>query len=158
MTRATLTLAALLFAAGCLPLAAQAQERGQVGLSLKGQLYPHAGLYWQATDRIALRGSIYAVGGGESALDISDSFMLSFAGLYHWRIDDALSSYAGADLAFFEIGGDAVFLGPLYGAQYRLHPRFSVFGEVGLSFAISEGNTMQMFNTGAGIVFFFGGS
>ncbi len=146
----------ILFTALCLTLstAAMAQERGQVGISLKAQTAPQIGLQWQASERIAVRGSAFIQGGGENAVDFFDSFIVSFYPSYRWPVDVGLNTYVGPDLTYSKFT-DQWFLGAIWGARYHVHERFDVFGEFGLSFDIdNHTDAMQMFNTGAGIVFY----
>lgn len=133
---------------------AMAQEQGQVGISLKAQSVPHIGVQWQATDRIAVRGSAFIQGGGENAVDFLHSFIVSIYPSYRWPVDVGLTTYVGPDLTYSEFSQEW-FLGGIWGARYHAHERFDVFGEFGLSFDITDSvDAMQMFNTGAGIVFY----
>lgn len=83
-----------------------------------------------------------------------DSYIIGLSALYRFPIDTALATYIGPDFTYsaFE---ETSFLGAIFGAQYQLHPRFGVFGEVGLSLGLGEiGTTLTLFNTGAGVVFY----
>lgn len=144
----------------CVANSVCAQEQGQVGVSAKAQLFPQAGLYWQIIDPLALRGGIFLIGGnnGGSPVDISDFFIASLAITWRWRMDDQLSIYTGPDFTYSDFVRD-LFIGLVAGAQYQIYPRFGLYGELGVSLDVIDGvDTVQMFNTGIGIIVFFNGS
>ena len=134
---------------------AAAQRAGQVGLVVKAQLIPQVGLVFQATNGFSLRALFYAEGGGDEVIDLDDAVRLSIAALYRFHADDDLHTYAGVDFtaSSFE---DENYLGPLFGVQYQPHPRFGLFGEFGFSVDVGDSvEIVSMFNTGAGVVFYF---
>ena len=149
----TLVFAALLLS----PVAAAAQEKGQVGVFMG---YPSLGLVWQATERIGVRPEIgFSSGSGETELSESSSSSVSLGAsiLFYAAKRENAALYFAPRYAYshstseFEstspFGGDGALkiksnssqLSGSVGAQYWLGKRFSLFGEAGIQY--TWGNT-----------------
>jgi hypothetical protein len=125
--------------------------------------YPASvGLIWHVTERLAVRpelsfsfGTTEGTGAGtfETSSD-SWSVDIGVSALFHLRQWDALRTYVAprftysrgestVDSSSFtgtttELNTSGVTIAGLFGASYALHPRFSVFGEVGVGFSDSQ--------------------
>src|SRR5215471_15907591 len=131
--RYALVLSALLLAAP----AARAQESGQVGLEFGTNA---VGVLYHLNDSIAVRPEVTFAIGGSATSDIN-SWGVGGSALFYLNHVEKLSTYfvprfmyqrnsasgGGIDLVTntYDVSGS-------FGAQYALHRRFSVFGEVGL--------------------------
>jgi Outer membrane protein beta-barrel domain len=167
-----------------------AQEKGALGVVMG---YPTSiGLIYHVSDRFALRPEVtFAVVGTESDTDFSssegDTWSLGFAisGNFYVGQWDKLRSYVNARYSYShaETTTSTTLLPPLsenneatltsnahgffgmFGAEYSLHDRFSVFGEVGLGYtrqrseseATGGKSTGHQFGprTAVGVTFYF---
>jgi Outer membrane protein beta-barrel domain len=163
-----------------------AQEKGQAGITMG---YPASiGLVYHVSDKIAVRPDVaFSHSSGETATPVgaitsdSSSFSVGVSALLYLREWDKLRTYVSprygfsrtsADTDSIVIGGSSVHtsttthaFGGLFGAQYSLHRRFSVFGEVGINVSHGTGtsdstSTTSTSNsissrTGAGLIFYF---
>ena len=170
-------LVALLF----LPSVAAAQERGDVGVFMG---YPNLGFVWQVSDKVAIRpeisfsststeiesnfgGSgtshIWSVGFGASALlylNDADRLRTYLAPQFTYNRADVETddSINGTDSDSYGFAG-------LFGAQYSLNDRFSIFGELGLGYSHSSTESplssttsksdRWSTRTGVGVILFF---
>jgi hypothetical protein len=178
---------ALAALAGVLVVAgpAQAQEAGQVGITMG---YPASvGLVWHVTDKVAVRPEAsFALGSSETRSEIFDTegdsstFATGVAALFSVREWDRVRAYAGPHFAYgrtnsnsesilddvTELTATTYQVDGLFGVQYTPHPRFAVFGELGFGYTNretkSDGATLVLesrswgTHTGAGIIFYFG--
>jgi hypothetical protein len=150
--------------------------------------YPSTfGVVWEVNDRLALRPELsFSVGTSEgSAAGVpgtsSDTWAVGVgvSALIYLKKWDALQTYVAPRFTYSRgtssvesaFGGDndlkseGFTLNGLFGAQYALHRRFSVFGEVGVGFSNGEttlsgvdGRTESTSfgtRTGVGVIFFF---
>ena len=163
---------------------AYAQEAGQVGLTMG---YPASvGLVWHVTDRMAVRPEMsFALGSSETHSDVfetegeSSTFGTGVATLFSLREWDQVRAYAGPRFTYSrttsksesllddvtELTATTYDVAGLFGVQYTPHPRFAVFGEVGVGYSNretkSDGTALVLESrswgtqTGAGIIFYF---
>ncbi len=172
------------------PAAAGAQEKGDAGLTMG---YPSAiGLIYHVTDRFAIRPEItFSVSSGKNESPTSTTegdtvaVGVGISGIFYMRQDDKLRTYVCPRYAYThgESTTTSSFLAPLvidseittttnahsilgtFGAQYAVHERFSIFGEVGAGYTHQRGHseisglksTTNQFatRTGAGVIFYF---
>jgi len=182
--RASAALIVLLSAA----TSAHAQEKGDWGLTMG---YPSAaGLIWHGSDRLALRPDLTFSGSTSKAEALgitgtsgySTSVGVGISLLYYLRQWDGLRTYVCPRFSYSRATSSVESLaGPglitdltisgysgsgLFGAQYSLHRRFSVFAEVGFGFtdqtsSSSAGSTARTDSigwgtrTGIGAAFYF---
>jgi hypothetical protein len=181
---------AITAATGCLVLlsapAALAQEKGQVGITMG---YPASvGLVWHVTDKVAIRPefliarsstetTVPFLGGAESS---SWNVGTGVSALFYVQRWENLRTYVSPRFSYsratstFDAAptGDegtstntAYSISGLFGAQYSLGRKFSVFGEVGFGFSDTtsrselsdvrtNGQTWGT-RTGLGVVFYF---
>jgi hypothetical protein len=138
------------------PAAASAQERGQAGLAMG---YPAVGLMWHVTDDIALRPDVAVSKGSTTSTSgfSTDSWSVGvgLSALFYVARWDSLRAYVSPHVAYtksksstetgspilpsIETTGSSYGVAGSFGTQYSLSRRFSVFGEVGLSY--SHGRT-----------------
>jgi hypothetical protein len=162
------------------------QEPGnRIGITMG---YPSTfGVVWEVNDRFALRPELsFSVGTSEGTADgvagtSSDTWTIGFgvSALIFLKQWDAVQTYIAPRFTYSRgtstvesvFGGDndltseGFSLNGLFGAQYALHRRFSVFGEVGVGFTNSEtrlssidGKTESTSfgtRTAVGVIFFF---
>jgi opacity protein-like surface antigen len=172
------------------PAAALAQEPGDIGVTMG---YPGGiGIVYHVSDRVAIRPEITfsaTSGDSESSLSTteSDSTAVGIGGsvLFYLKEWDKLQSYFAPRYTYTHASTSSTstpqlpaigaiesttttnahaFVGT-FGAQYALHERFSVFGEVGAGYThqratsdISgiESTTSQFTTrTGVGVIFYF---
>jgi hypothetical protein len=134
----------------CFAGSAAAQEAGQAGITMG---YPASiGVMWHVSERVAVRPelSLTVTGSSTSGQGSSDtdSWVLGtgVSVLFYMRKADSLSTYLAPRFTytrnesngFTDAGGTSYAIAGLFGAQYSLSPRFSVFGEVGLGFSRQE--------------------
>jgi hypothetical protein len=150
--------------------------------------YPSTfGVVWEVNDRLALRPELsFSVGTSEGIAEgvsgtSSDTWAVGFgvSALIYLKQWDALQTYVaprftysrGTSTVESAFGGESDLtsegfsLNGLFGAQYALHRRFSVFGEVGVGFTGSETRLSRVdgktestsfgTRTGVGVIFFF---
>ena len=193
-TRVTtaLTVCALLAAAsaGAQTATAQAipfQDPGnRIGITMG---YPSTfGVVWELNDRLALRPEVsFTIGTSEATAagisgTSSDTWSVGFgvSALIYLTKWEALRTYVAPRFTYSRgtssvetgFGGDndleseGILLNGLFGAEYALHRRFSVFGEVGVGFSSGETRLSAPVNgktettsfgtrTGVGVIFFF---
>lgn len=161
------------------------EPENRIGLTMG---YPSSfGVVWEVNDRLALRPELsFSVGTSEgSAAGVtrtsSDTWTvgLGISALIYLKNWDALKTYVAPRFTYSRgtssvesgFGGDndlkseGFTLNGLFGAQYALHRRFSVFGEVGVGFSDGEttlsgidGRTESTSfgtRTGVGVILFF---
>jgi opacity protein-like surface antigen len=139
----------LLVALLLVPSVAAAQERGDVGVFMG---YPSLGLVWHVSERVAIRPEI-SFSSTSTEVDSSGGTGTS----HNWNVkvgvsallylDDAdrLRTYVAPQVTYTRtngetssvlssIVGNSYGLAGLFGAQYSLNDRFSMFGEVGLGY------------------------
>jgi hypothetical protein len=166
--------------AGCVavPGVAAAQETGQAGITMG---YPESiGVIWHVTDTVAVRPEFaFAHTTSDSDLPFADTTFSStsggigVSGLFYFHRADNLRpyfaprwSYTHADPSQSASANTNTISG-LFGAQYAVGKRFSVFGETGLSYSRTtakgdadlatitlHGNAFGT-RTGAGVIFYF---
>ena len=138
-----------------LALQAQAQSSRQVGFTVKSQLImSQFGLLVHPANHVSLRLTAYAEGSHERVIDVEDGIQVSASILYHIPVDGQLSTYFGPDFTHSNIV-DENYLGGIVGAYLKLHPRFAVYGEFGVSVDIGDTvETISMFNTGVGVALY----
>ena len=150
--------------------------------------YPSSfGVVWEVNDRLALRPELsFSVGTSEGSAGgvtgtSSDTWTvgLGISALIYLKNWDALKTYVAPRFTYSRatssvesaFGGDndlkseGFTVNGLFGAQYALHRRFSVFGEVGVGFSDGETtlsgidsrteSTSFGTRTGVGVIFFF---
>jgi hypothetical protein len=167
---------ALLF----VPSVAAAQEPGDVGVFMG---YPSLGLIWHVSERVAIRPEI-------SFSSTSTEIDSPFGGIgtsHNWNVKvgasalvylndaDRLRTYVAPQFTYVRTKGETSsslselvantygFAG-LFGAQYSLNDRFSVFGELGVGYTHAStgdriGTDSQADNwgtrTGVGVILYF---
>jgi hypothetical protein len=164
------------------PVAAAAQERGQVGVTMG---FPASvGFIWHATDRVALRPEIdFAFGSSKSDINDnitteSDSRAFSIGASLLWYLTPAaehVHPYISPRVVFFkstserddlpDADSDGLDLSASFGVQYAPVPHFSVFGEVGIVYTNAEGSfgdsqsssTAFGTRTAVGVIYYFSG-
>jgi hypothetical protein len=169
------------------PAVVDAQEKGQTGITMG---YPAAiGVVWHATDRIAIRPELqFSAGTSESTpagfdgtSSSSWSVGVGVSALFYLNQWDGLRTYVAPRFSYLKarssvdvggpFGGDSTLrsssyaITGLFGAQYSLHRRFSVFGEVGLGFTDQDSTSSVLTirsssntwgtRTGVGVLFYF---
>ena len=163
------------------PEMASAQDVGQTGITMG---YPESiGLLWHVTDKVAVRPEFSF---NHSTTDtnvpfINDSISSTAVGvgasvLFYLKQYDSLRTYVAPQWTYDHAGpgsgttSHANSISGLFGAQYALGKRFSVFGETGLAFSRStakgdvaiattdvltvKGNSFGT-RTGAGVILYF---
>jgi len=179
----------LFLAAGLLFLArgtASAQDAGKVGVTMG---YPSSfGIVWHVSDKVAIRPELTL--GGASSESTSGSFASTndnwnvgtgVSVLFYLKTYDQLKTYFSPRLTYGRSSSETTGSGVttttvettttntgvagMFGAQYRLGDKFSVFGEVGLGYnhAKSTGSGQAQTSTanswstrtGVGVVFYF---
>jgi hypothetical protein len=160
---------------------AGAQDTGKVGITMG---YPGSvGILWHATDRIALRPEL-SLGGGHSESSNSDSLSVTtgVSALFYGASIDNVRTYVSPRVTYGHSGLDTD--GPTgnrlhsstrawsaagsFGAQYAPNKRFSVFGELGFGYSLTESTplvvtqsvskiraTSWATRTGVGVVLYF---
>jgi hypothetical protein len=119
--------------------AARAQESGQVGLEFGSNA---VGVIFHLSDTIAVRPEVTFAVGGSATSDIN-AWGVGASALFYLNHVDKLSTYfvprfmyqrssTSGGLSGFELITNTYDVSGSFGAQYALHRRFSVFGEVGL--------------------------
>ena len=134
------------------PTVASAQERGDVGVFMG---YPNLGFIWHVSDKIAIRPEIdfsfsdneidSSFGNSSDATSWNVEFGAS--ALLYLNSADRLRTYVAPQFSYARastdsgsnilgglVGNTYGFAG-LFGAQYSLNDRFSVFGELGLGYS-----------------------
>jgi hypothetical protein len=177
-------------AALAVPTVAFAQEKGDAGLTMG---YPGAiGVIYHVTDRFAIRPEItFALSNGKSESPFStteaDSATIGVgvSGIFYLKQVDKLRTYVCPRYSYShsESTTTSSILTPIvddeeststhkahsfvgtFGAQYAVHERFSIFGEVGAGFThtasrselsgLSSSSNQLTTRTGAGVVFYF---
>ena len=172
------------------PMAALAQEKGDAGLTMG---YPGAiGVIYHVTDRFAIRPEItFAISNGKSETPFSTSegdtatIGVGVSGIFYLKQVDKLRTYICPRYTYSHSDSTTTssVLNPIlddeettstnnahafvgtFGAQYALHERFSIFGEVGAGFThthsrselsgLSSSSNQLSTRTGAGVVFYF---
>ena len=181
-----LTMIVLVSAARVSAQTAPQSEPTRVGITMG---YPASvGLIWELNDRLALRPEFsFSVGTSEgSAAGVSGtssdvwSVGIGVSALFYFAEWDALRTYVAPRFAYSrgstdiasafgsdsDLTSEGITLNGLFGAEYSLHRRFSVFGEVGLGYSSSEtrlsppvdGKTETSSvgtRTGVGVIFYF---
>ncbi len=151
--------------------------------------YPASiGLLYHVSDKIAVRPDVaFSHSSGETDTPVgtltsdSSSFSVGVSALFYLRDWDKLRTYVtprygysrtNSDTDSAVLGGSFVHtsttthaFGGLFGAQYSLHRRFSVFGEVGVNVTHGTGTSDSTTTTstsnsiasrsGAGVIFYF---
>jgi opacity protein-like surface antigen len=169
-----------------LPRPAAAQDPGDAGITMG---YPASiGVLWHATDRVAVRPEFsFSHSSGETdnvEFGFSTSATTLATGvsvLFYVREWDKLRTYVAPRYSFARTKSETDSAPPilvdsettstthsftgLFGVQYSLHDRFSVFGEVGVGFSHGTGNSNLTetksssdniaTRTGVGLVFYF---
>jgi hypothetical protein len=185
MTRVKRVALAALASVMLVAASAQAQEAGQVGITMG---YPASvGLVWHVTDKVALRPEVsFAFGSSETRSEIfetegdSSTFGTGVAALFSLREWDTVRAYSGPRFSYgrtnsnsesilddvTELTATTYEVTGLFGVQYTPHPRFAVFGEIGFAYSNretkSDGTRLVLetqswgTQTGAGIIFYFG--
>ena len=164
------------------PRIACAQEAGQKGLTMG---FPESiGLLWHVTDKVAVRPEFgFAHVTTDSNLPFTDgnvsstSIGVGVSALFYLKDYDNLRTYVAPRWVYnhTDPGGgttsSANTISGLFGAQYALGKRFSVFGEAGLAFSHStaksevavasiidtieaHGNSIGT-HTGVGVILYF---
>lgn len=152
--------AGLLAGLALLSGSAYAQEAGDTGLVMG---FPASvGMVWHATDRLAIRpaidfgGSSTETSGGAEIESESWTLGLSVGALFYLSEDNGVRTYVTPEFTFRRTNSNTDYSGMVipvgvslpdfdrsqnsygasgsFGAQYSMNTRFSVFGEVGLSF------------------------
>ena len=143
----------LLVALLLVPSVAAAQDPGDVGVFMG---YPSLGFVWQLSEKVAIRPEIsFATSTSDFDTDnplgvssSSDAWSIEFgaSALLYLNDDDRLRTYVAPRFAYAhsdassssvlgESAGSSYEFAGLFGGQYSLNDRFSVFGEVGVGYA-----------------------
>jgi hypothetical protein len=134
-----------------LPYTMYAQEKGRIGLTVKAQLIPHAGISYGISDNIQTRLSTYL---DFSDSDLTSSIMSSLCILLKVSSDKSLSTYIGPDITYDGFI-DKLFLGIILGTKYDIYKKINIYGEFGPSLKIGDGiEGVNFLNTGIGITYF----
>lgn len=81
--------------------------------------------------------------------------MSSLIFLIRLSSDESLSTYIGPDITYHGFI-DKFFIGIIFGAEYNVHKKLSLFGEFGPSLRIGDGiEAVTFLNTGVGIQYYF---
>ena len=164
--------------------AARAQERGDVGITMG---YPaSAGFVYHLTDRLAVRPEVSftfsdSASEGETTLLTTDStlFGTGVSAILYLARYDRLRTYVSPRYTYARAKStsESPFSGTsrttisshtvagTFGAQFSLHERFGVFGEVGVAYT-SQSNRSDVIDvlvdndsvasrTGVGVIFYF---
>jgi hypothetical protein len=145
------------------PAPARAQEKGKVGITMG---YPAAvGVLWHATENIAIRPEFtFSFSSADSDTGESDGSAVSVgvSALFYISRSDNLATYVSPRYSYLHSTSEAEFEGPQFiedsiesstnghafagsfGAQYFLGTRFSVFGELGLSYGRTTRSTDRL--------------
>jgi len=172
------------------PAAALAQDTGDAGVTMG---YPGAiGVIYHVTDRFAIRPEItFAITNGKSESSISTTegdtatIGVGVSGIFYLQQADKLRTYLCPRYTYTHSDSTTTssVLGPVFGdsettttnnahalvgtfgAQYSLHERFSIFGEVGAGFThtrsqsdlsgLSSSSNQLSTRTGAGVILYF---
>ena len=186
ISRVVLPMVAML----AVPAVAHAQEKGDAGLTMG---YPAAiGVIYHVTDRFAIRPEItFAISSGKSESPISASegdsttIGVGVSGIFYLKQADKLRTYLCPRYSYShsESTTTSSILSPIFddeestatnnshtftgtfGAQYALHERFSIFGEIGAGFTHTSSKSglsdfsshSNQFTTrsGVGVIFYF---
>jgi len=127
----------------CVPALAGAQDTSKIGITMG---YPASvGLLWHATESVAIRPAITFTHASQDRIPVDSwSFGLDLGALFYVKKYDNVRTYisprfsytrtsssvtpTGSDLTSHSTGGVGAF-----GTQFAPSPRFSVYGEVGIS-------------------------
>ena len=183
-TRVRRCIVALAAVMMCAARTARAQERGDAGITMG---YPaSAGFVYHVTDRVAIRPEVSfsfsdSSSEGETTLLTTDStqFGTGVSAILYLARYDKLRTYVSPRYTYARAKSTAEspFSGTTrttiashtvagtFGAQYALHERFNVFGEVGVAYT-SQSNTSGALDvrvetdsfasrTGVGVIFYF---
>jgi hypothetical protein len=124
----------------------RAQEVGHIGVTLA---YPAAiGVIWHATDQLAIRPDFSFVDTSSDALGSGTTVNFGVSGLWYFQRWDNLRAYITPRFGYSRfstsVSTTVLTSAPTtnaysgagsFGLQYRLHERFSVFGETGLQYS-----------------------
>ena len=163
----------------CAPVLAGAQDTSKVGITMG---YPGSvGLLWYVTDSVAIRPAITFSHSSNDGVPGSQgsSFGLDLGALLYVKKYDNVRTYISPRFSYTHTSTTLTSSGipPLeatsnstggagtFGAQFLASPRFSVYGEAGLSFAHRTSETKSVFPSsskgttwgtvaGVGIVFY----
>ena len=166
---------ALLF----VPSVAAAQQPGDVGVFMG---YPSLGLVWQVSEKVAIRPEIAF---SSTSSEVNSSFStgtshgwnlrVGGSALFYLKDADRLRTYVAPQFSYSrthtetssslsEAAGNTYGFAGLFGAQYSLNDRFSVFGELGVSYTHSTLSDLIRTDskadnwgtrTGVGVILFF---
>lgn len=142
------------------PSQALAQEEGRIGVTMG---YPSAvGVLWHVTEDVAIRPEFtFSWSSSESGFGESDGFSLGtgISALFYTSRSDSLATYFSPRYSFARTNTQRTFEGDefiepeiettarghafsgSFGAQYFLGSRFSMFGELGLTYSRSKAST-----------------
>jgi hypothetical protein len=124
----------------------RAQEVGQIGVTLA---YPAAiGVIWHAMDQLAIRPDFSFSDSSSDTLGSATTLNFGVSGLWYFQRWDNLRAYISPRFGYERISTSpsttVLTSAPTangysgagsFGLQYRLHERFSVFGETGLQYS-----------------------
>ena len=149
------------------PADTSAQEQGKVGITMG---FPQSvGVLWHVSEKVAVRPELsFSWNSSDSGTTESDHdvFATGISALFYLRKWDNLSTYISPRYSFGRASGTSastddglsgdseqtsrnhLFSGS-FGAQYWMSPRFSVFGEIGLGYQRTSGESS--FSLPAGI-------
>ncbi|HPC36420.1 MAG TPA: hypothetical protein P5268_08095 [Candidatus Marinimicrobia bacterium] len=151
-TKRTVPVLMTFFIITFLPYLITAQEKGQLGVNVKAQLFPQVGVTYGITDKIQTRLSTYLeFSGGEFIYSTisSLSFQVKFPS------DESLSTYIGPDITYHGFI-DQLYLGIILGVENKVHKKLSLFAEFEPSLGVGDGiESICFFNTGVGVKYFF---
>jgi hypothetical protein len=190
MRTSRVTALGILAASLSVPAPAYAQDKGDVGLTMG---YPNAiGVIYHVSDRFAIRPEITfstSSGKNESPLSTTEGDTVSVgvgvSGIFYLRQWDKLRTYVCPRYTYNhgENTTTSTLINPLFddnestitsnahsfvgtfGAQFSVHERFSIFGEVGAAYShqrtrsevsgIRGSSNQFATRTGAGVIFYF---
>jgi len=165
--------------------AAAAQEPSKVGITMG---YPAIGVIWQVSERVAVRPELslsFGSTASTTALPVqgvsvdrettSWSTGTGVSVLFYLPKSDNLRTYVGPRVGYTRSSSDTDSLAStssgysvagMFGAQYSLGRRFSVFGEVGVGFSSQKSGSSSITTfdirshsvgtrTGAGVILYF---
>jgi hypothetical protein len=148
--------AAVLLLLFAIAVPASAQDAGNLGAVMG---YPASiGLLWDVNERVGLRPEI-SLSGGSAEVSSSTNITIGASALFYLPTPDQVRTYVSPRVTFghsslspegefSSLAGDVStntisFTGSL-GAEYRPHPRFGIFGELGFGFSHSSTSSDEL--------------
>src|SRR5262249_41623582 len=133
------------------PAAVSAQEAGQTGITFGTP--SGLGLIYHMNDQFAIRPELSFASTSSDTVDLT-TWTAGVSGIFYTGRWDALRTYLSPRLAYghtspftsatISSGTSNYQIAGAFGAQYALHRRFGVYGEVGLTFTHTTTSTTTL--------------